>query len=135
MTSPDGINWTSRSASSINWKSVTYGNGLFVAVSSTTTTARVMTSSDGITWTNRTTSSNINWSGVAYGNGQFVAVAPNSVMTSPDGITWTARSAAAASDWKSIRQAGRHRRQTAGQVSRTSTVCMWPWQTVVPATV
>ena len=33
MTSPDGINWTSRTAAESNcWTSVTYGNGLFVAV-------------------------------------------------------------------------------------------------------
>jgi len=32
MTSPDGINWTTRtSAADIQWNSVTYGNGLFVA--------------------------------------------------------------------------------------------------------
>ena len=35
MTSPDGITWTARSAAEANnWNSVTYGNGLFVAVSS-----------------------------------------------------------------------------------------------------
>jgi hypothetical protein len=45
MTSPDGINWTIRtSPADINWNSVTYGNGLFVAVASTGTGNRVMTS-------------------------------------------------------------------------------------------
>jgi hypothetical protein len=45
MTSPDGITWTSRtSASENNWTSITYGDGLFVAVSSTGTGDRVMTS-------------------------------------------------------------------------------------------
>ena len=33
MTSPDGISWTARAATEANeWLSVTYGNGLFVAV-------------------------------------------------------------------------------------------------------
>ena len=34
MTSPDGINWTLRiSAADNEWRSVAYGNGLWVAVS------------------------------------------------------------------------------------------------------
>jgi hypothetical protein len=45
MTSPDGINWTIRtSTADNNWHGVTYGNGLFVAVSSTGTGNRIMTS-------------------------------------------------------------------------------------------
>jgi len=45
MTSPDGINWTIRSSAADNdWRSVCYGNGLFVAVSTTGTGNRVMTS-------------------------------------------------------------------------------------------
>ncbi len=44
MTSPDGINWTIYSAAELNqWWSITYGNGIFVAVSSDGTN-RVMTS-------------------------------------------------------------------------------------------
>ena len=50
----DGITWSSRtSATNNNWVSVTYGNGLFVAVSDTGSGNRVMTSPDGITWTLR----------------------------------------------------------------------------------
>ena len=45
MTSPDGITWTIRTSAADNeWLSVTYGNGLFVAVSWTGTGNRVMTS-------------------------------------------------------------------------------------------
>ena len=45
MTSPDGITWTLRtSAADNNWYSVTYGNGIFVAISSTISTQKVMTS-------------------------------------------------------------------------------------------
>ena len=44
MTSPDGITWTSRTSAADNsWYDVTYGNGLFVAVSYTGTGNRVMT--------------------------------------------------------------------------------------------
>jgi hypothetical protein len=92
MTSPDGITWTSRSSAADNaWRSVTFGNGLFVAVSVNGTGNRVMTSPDGITWTSRTSAANNLWWGVTYGNGLFVAVSsdgyPNQVMTAPSTIT------------------------------------------------
>ena len=86
--------WTAQTAAENNmWISVTYGNGLFVAVSYDGTN-RVMTSPDGITWTARTASENNHWNSVTYGNGLFVAVAFGRLMTSPDGITWTARTIA-----------------------------------------
>jgi hypothetical protein len=91
MTSPDGITWTSRTSAADNsWRSVTYGNGLFVAVSSSGSGNRVMTSPDGITWTSRTSAAEHGWYGVTYGNGLFVAVSVsgggNRVMTSPSTI-------------------------------------------------
>jgi hypothetical protein len=100
-------NWTSRNASAENeWSSVTYGNGLFVAVALSGTGNRVMTSPDGITWTARTSAADNFWYSVTYGNGLFVAVASsgtgNRVMTSPDGITWTARTSAADNSWRSV---------------------------------
>ncbi len=99
--------WTARtSAADNNWYSVTYGNGLFVAVASSGTGNRVMTSPDGITWTSRTSAADNLWYSVTYGNGLFVAVASsgtgNRVMTSPDGITWTARASAADNFWYSV---------------------------------
>ena len=86
MTSPDGITWTSRTSAADNdWYGVTYGNGLFVAVSLSGTGNRVMTSPDGITWTSRTSAADNNWYCVAYGNNLFVAVSisgtGNRVMT------------------------------------------------------
>jgi predicted RecA/RadA family phage recombinase len=106
MTSLDGITWTSRTSPADNsWGSVTYGNGLFVAVSSDGTN-RVMTSPDGITWTLGTAAAVNAWYGVTYGNGLFVAVAGtglgNRVMTSPDGITWSSRTSASNKIWYSV---------------------------------
>jgi hypothetical protein len=102
-----GINWTSRTSFSNNsWLSVTYGSGLFVAVSGNGSGNRVMTSPDGITWTSRTAAANNTWLAVTYGNGLFVAVSTdgtgNRVMTSPDGITWTSRTSAADNSWQSV---------------------------------
>ena len=71
----DGEIWTSRTSANDNsWWDVTYGNGLFVAVSTSGTGNRVMTSPDGITWTSRTSAADNSWFGVTYGNGLFVAV-------------------------------------------------------------
>ena len=102
-----GIDWTAGSAAAANsWRSVTYGNGLFVAVSALGIGNRVMTSPDGITWTIRTSAADNSWYSVTYGNGLFVAVSytgtGNRVMTSPDGITWTSRTSAADNLWRSV---------------------------------
>jgi hypothetical protein len=106
-----GITWTSRtSAANISWNSITYGNGLFVAVALSGSGNRVMTSPDGITWTRRSSAADNQWRSVAWGGpaGQelFVAVANsgvnNRVMTSPDGITWTSRSPALGITWTSV---------------------------------
>ena len=82
------------------WLSVTYGNGLFVAVASNGNTA---TSPDGVTWTQRQLPATAYWYSVTYGNGMFVAVATNSIAaTSPDGVTWTQRSLPAGANWNSV---------------------------------
>jgi hypothetical protein len=99
MTSPDGITWTSRTAAANNyWTEVTYGNGLFVAVSTTdagTSSNRVMTSPDGINWTSRTADDS--WNSITYANGLFVAVSGNGqVMTSGEFRLTTDTGAAAA---------------------------------------
>jgi hypothetical protein len=89
---------------------VTYGNGLFVAVSSSGTGDRVMTSPDGITWIIRASAADNVWNSVTYGGGLFVAVSSsgtgNRVMTSPDGITWTSRTSAADNSWNSVTYGG-----------------------------
>ena len=102
-----GVTWTSRACAIYNnWSSVCYGNGLFVAVSYSGTSNRVMTSPDGVTWTSRTSAVDNVWYSICYGNGLFVAVSEtgtgNRVMTSPDGITWTSRTSAADNYWRSV---------------------------------
>ena len=99
--------WISRtSASNNNWRSVTYGNELFVAVSSTGTGDRVMTSLDGIVWTSQSSAADNEWRDITYGNNLFVAVSSSGrgdrVMTSPDGINWTSRNSAADNGWSCV---------------------------------
>lgn len=92
--------WILRSSATDNdWQSVTFGSDLFVAVSSSGTGNRVMTSPNGIYWKSRNSASNNGWTCVTYGtpngNGLFVAVSAdgssNRVMTSSNGIIWTSR--------------------------------------------
>ena len=71
------------------WKSICYGNGKYVATSSSNTFAY---SEDGINWTETTNGLSINrqWNSICYGNGKYVAIASNSNIFaySIDGITW-----------------------------------------------
>ena len=87
------------------WEAVTYGSGKFVAVASSGSGNRVMTSTNGTYWTSRTSASDGNWQGITYADNQFVAVGSNAVMTSPDGITWTSRTAPTG-EWQAITNCG-----------------------------
>ena len=106
MYSFDGINWTTATVpadfkgTSFASGSVTYGDGKFVAVASSTYTGsdvrRVMHSYDGITWYSSAPVPTTSFRGVTYGAGLFVAVGNNTdnnsdtVIYSSDGITWYA---------------------------------------------
>ena len=70
------------------WTSITYGNGKYVAVSSSD--GATASSSNGITWTRHDSAITFNPNYVAYGNNRFVAVAAADGETaySFDGITW-----------------------------------------------
>ena len=69
----------------MQWRSVTYGNGLFVAISTDGGASHVMTSPDGINWTSRASAADNSWWGLGYSNGLFVAASTtgtgNRVMT------------------------------------------------------
>lgn len=108
MTSPDGITWTTRTVPAISYKSVTYGDRLYVAVGSGGVSNRIVTSPDGITWTQRTQVSGFPdvWDAVAFGGGFYVAVnytaGGANAMRSPDGITWKQVTSAASNNWAAV---------------------------------
>lgn len=74
-----GFTWTVVTGLPSSLTSVCYGNGLYVAVSSS---GPVTTSPDGITWTTRTTAANNSWQTITYGDGLFVALASSSATQS-----------------------------------------------------
>ena len=96
--SSDGITWNATNPVGFVGGKIAFGNGLFVNIGLSGSSAYIFTSEDGFVWTSRTTASNDAWSNIEYGNGLFVAVAQSwtaggGIMTSPDGITWTLREA------------------------------------------
>ena len=102
LTSPDGINWTTRTSPvNNNWNSVDWSPSLqlLVAVSNSATASNsIMTSPDGITWTSRTAPNSYNWVSVCWSSslGMFAAVSASSAntnvfMTSTDGLNWNAQ--------------------------------------------
>src|SRR5688572_23379849 len=90
LTSPDGTNWTRRSATTTAFLSgVASFPGGVVAVGSR---GAILTSTNGTAWTPRA-SGTTNWLyRVRYLGGGLVAVGQNgTILTSNDGITWTGR--------------------------------------------
>jgi hypothetical protein len=93
--------WTMRNprVSNENLYSITFGNGMFVAVGGAGT---VCTSADGVNWQSQKLGTHINLLGVTHGGGQFVAVGgethvdpiegfhtfTGAVFTSRDGVAW-----------------------------------------------
>src|SRR5690606_13641644 len=70
--SPDGKSWKQPTLSEhVIWRSVTYGNGLYVAAGQSD---RFATSRDGINWTFRDAPvAGSYWTSTVYGNGTFVS--------------------------------------------------------------
>jgi hypothetical protein len=105
-----GITWAAQATPipTLSWSNISYGNGVYVAVATSGTGSRAMTSPDGVTWTLRTTPTDNQWYDITFGNGLFVAVAGNGsgtgdrVMTSPDGINWTIGTTPADNIWNSV---------------------------------
>lgn len=97
--------WTAETAAaSVAYKSVVYGNGMYVAVAYGETDA-VMYSSDGISWTAVNGASSSNWRSVAFGDGRFVAIAnsgANRVMYSDDAINWFTANPSATNSWYDV---------------------------------
>jgi len=99
MSSPDGINWTTKSTpnANYNWGSVCWSPelGIFCAVGYGVAGNRVITSPDGNTWTPQTTPVDNEWITICWSPelGLFVTLSTtgtsNRVMTSPNGTTWT----------------------------------------------
>lgn len=90
-SSPDGTNWTERSAAtnSFHFTDVTYGNGLFVAVGEA---GRILTSLDGTAWGQQNSGVPFRLDKVTCGRGIFVvSYTSGTNLLSADGTNWALR--------------------------------------------
>ena len=99
--------WSIVAAAEANgWRSVAYGNGVWVAVAAGGTNRVMRSVNDGVTWNAIAAAEANPWRSVAYGNSVWVAVASsgtNLVMRSTNGgSTWSAVAAAEANAWYSV---------------------------------
>jgi hypothetical protein len=94
MYSDSGTTWNpSNAIHTANWNYVCYGNGKFVALTTTNNTgvARLMVALDGVAW-NPTDLTTGTWAHVCYGRRMFVAVGSTNgdkIRISQDGAVWT----------------------------------------------
>jgi hypothetical protein len=104
------VAWTGTTMSTSDyWYSITYGNGLYVAIAHGSSVdpslpSGVAYSSDGSSWTSATLPDNNTWNSVTYGNGVFVAVAENTdeAAYSSDGSDWTLVTLPDTAPWVSV---------------------------------
>jgi archaellum component FlaC len=94
ITSVDGgETWTPREvpAGNDSWRSIAYGNGIFVAVA-IGGNHRIMISPDAVNWTLVMAPEMNAWNCIAFADGKFVAVSgggTNRIMTTTNGTDWT----------------------------------------------
>lgn len=98
MSSPDAINWTSRTASSASpWTALTYGAGIFLAVASAGASSVIspLVDGSGVYLVDESGQKLVAEQAVTPGVGQ-------QVMQSPDGIDWEPETAASTDLWSSV---------------------------------
>lgn len=88
----------------INWSSICFGNGKFVAVANGENI--IAYSTDGTNWTQQkvTNVTDYNFSALCYGSGKFVAISSNSnkIIYSLDGINWESVTLPTTDNWSDI---------------------------------
>ena len=107
--SEDGITWSaSNIVTSATWVDVAFGQQLFVAIASDSTTVRIADpSTDVLTWNLTGTLSTTGFTAIAYGKNKFVAIKSGTDVTNYATSTtvtgtWTAGTLPSSSNWNSI---------------------------------
>lgn len=90
------------------WNKCVFGNGSFVSVCTSTTSAARLAPRAGVAWTATTLPSASAWSLLAFGNNTFVTVAPSSTsaaVSADNGQTWSAVTLPASLNWSDLQYA------------------------------
>ena len=88
------------------WTKCVYGNGSFVSICTSTTSAAYMRHKEGVMWTATTLPSAAAWSLLAFGNNTFVTVAPSSTAgaySTNNGLSWTSVTLPAQLAWADLK--------------------------------
>lgn len=80
-----------------SYTDITYGNGLFVAISDSNSNERVLITSDGEQWDSVLMDIDVDWTSICHGDDTFVAVGSSNINSnclaiSNDAINWTQKS-------------------------------------------
>jgi hypothetical protein len=92
IISPSASNWTVATAvgSGVQWTSIAYGNGIYVAVGLGGSIKTNNRASVNTAWTTQTSHTTKDLFGVTYVHGIFIAAGnAGALLTSPDGTNWT----------------------------------------------
>jgi hypothetical protein len=107
--SANGTSWTAATLpASANWSGVAWGNGRFVAISTTANSTggyQGAYSFDGITWRSCNLDNAVAWNKIRYGQGIFTTTSTTSttkIATSEDGINWKSQTLGATSTWADV---------------------------------
>src|SRR5437899_2108143 len=107
ITTPDGINWTSRVATTVNSIVGAAGARGLVAIGISRifdigNTGVFLASTNGTEWRETQRLVGEHLGSIAYGSGLFVAAGGTGIFSSPDGATWT-RQTNAGAGWSRLR--------------------------------
>ena len=98
----DGTSWSTVVPPEDNsWRSIAYGNGVWVAVANSGTNRVMRSTNDGLNWTAHSAAGLSSLHSVAYGNGVWVAVAysgTNRLMRSVEAVASSASSSSSSPD-------------------------------------
>jgi hypothetical protein len=100
-TSTNGLTWTLYTTVSPGAKYISYGNGIFFAISQNSQS--VGYSTDTVTWNTSNLPLGDQWQTSVYGNGKYVVIASTtSAAYSTDAITWSLTTLPISGNWYSV---------------------------------
>jgi hypothetical protein len=100
--SVDGITWSAGGTVGVTAIKVAYGNGKWIAISSTGTTS--ISSDGGATWSAGGSAPAGTYTNIAYGNGRWVMIGTTTTAaySTTDGVSWVAMSSLPSATWNSV---------------------------------